>query len=111
MIGDILVDAENAHEYAKGIEGFRIVETAFCEKVDRESALIMKCPTGEKEEFWIKIIFENKKTLVRHYFRLIDAERTTPIVIESEWEMVLNETNFQCKCMIRRPKQIYYVNE
>ncbi len=109
-IGDILVDAENVREYANGIEGCRIVETAFLKKAERESAVIMKCPSGEKEELQIKIIFADKKSFLRQYDRLTDVSRTTPIIIAGEWETTPNETEYQSQCIIHRAKQIYYVN-
>lgn len=111
LIVDILVDAENVHEYANGIEGCRIVETAFLKKVEGEPAIIMKCPVGEKEELRIKIIFADKKSFLRQYERLTDVSRTTQIIIAGEWETTPNETEYQSQCIIHRAKQIYYVNE
>lgn len=111
LIGDILVDAENAHDYAKGIEGCRIVETAICKTVDREPAFIMKCPAGGKEELRVKIIFEDRKTFLRQYYKVTDAHRTTPIIIGGDWVPTPDETEYQSQCIIHRAKQIYYVNE
>ena len=111
MIDDILVDAQNVEKYQNGIKGCRIVEASIGQKVEGEAAYIMSCPAGDSPKCKVKIIFENKKTSIRHHYKLTDATRTLPIIIAGDWEPTLNETEYQSQCIIHRAKQIYYVNE
>lgn len=111
LIDDILVDRENVDRYAKGIEGYRIVETTSGYRNGNEYALIMKCPSDKDSDYHVKIILEDKKAFWRQYFKLTDPERLDPIIIAGEWEPTPNETDFQSQCVIHRRRQIYYVNE
>lgn len=111
LIDDILVDRENVEKYAKGIKGYRIVETASGYRNGNEYALIMKYPVDKDSDYHVKIIFENKKAFWRQYFKLTDPERVEPIIIAGDWEPTPDEKDFQSQCVIHRRRQIYYVNE
>ena len=62
LIDDSLVDRENVEKYAKGIKGYRIVETTSGYRNGNEYALIMKCLDDKDGDYNVKIIFEDKKT-------------------------------------------------
>lgn len=111
LIDDILVDSENVEKYAKGIEGYRIVETESGYRNENEYAIIMKYPADKDSNYHVKIIFENKKDFWRQYYKLTDAERVEPIIIAGDWVPTPNETDYQSQCVIHRRRQIYYVNE
>ena len=111
MIDDILVDSQNVEKYQNGIKGCRIAEASIGEKVEREAAYIMSCPAGDSPKYKVKIIFENKKSAVRLYYKLTDATRTQPIIIAGDWEPTPDATEYQSQCIIHRAKQIYFVNE
>ena len=110
-IDDILVDAENVEKYAKGIKGYRIVETSASHKVEGEYALIMEYPADKSSSSRVKIIFEDKRVFWRQYYKLTEANRTKPIVIAGDWELTPNEKDYKSQCIIHRAKQIYYVGE
>lgn len=111
LIDDILADGENVEKYAKGIEGYRIVETSICHRVEGEYAFIMNYPAGDSSNSRVKIIFQDKRLFWRQYDKLNKSKHTEPIIIAGDWKLTPNETDFHSQCVIHRGRQIYYVNE
>ncbi|MBR3811119.1 MAG: hypothetical protein IKJ16_02150 [Agathobacter sp.] len=111
LMDDILINSENIERYAKGIEGFHIVETSCGHRSGNEYAIIMKCSAHRESKYSVKLIFENKNEFWRQYYKLTDSEQVDPIIVAGDWETTPNETEFQSQCIIHRRRQIYYVNE